>query len=1014
MQIDTQDLLIDKRHKVVLINDNWLFQREIDTDWEQINLPHTWNALDGQDGGSDYFRGTGKYQRTINVSADSIQNRRLYIEFQGVNAKMEFYINDTFIGRHSGGYTTFRFDITDHISTEQENVFTVLVSNKGDGTVAPISGDFTFFGGIYRNVSLIFTDSVHIDKMDCGAGGVYLTPENVSEKSADLRINTKIVNDSQTARTVSVVITLRTPKTFFVSDIERKYMEGIIRFDPDKMCSDRIIDTIIGEYTIQPGEDKTIFETIHIDSPRLWAGLTDPYRYQVDVSVCENGVELDRNTSYTGFRTYSVDKEKGFFLNGKSYPLRGVAMHQDFENMGNAVRQNEITKSFALLYEVGANVVRLSHYPHSHYTYDLCDKYGLVVYAEIPFVNSFGGSGTYDAPDVTLRQFMETTRNQLTEMIRQQYNRPSVFFWGLFNEAQKARHDVMVPFVAELNKLAHTLDATRLTVGATFSEEGELMAGDLLGWNTYPAAGGLLARAQFFYEGMSGDEVTADSKRHGPHYIQSLASAGYYKDVLKRPVGISEYGIGGSIYQHTDDFTAGLTTLKIQPEEYQAYCHETWLKQIEGLDYLWGTFVWNMFDFSADNRDEATKPGVNTKGLVTRDRSIRKDSFYIYKATWRKDIPVLYITGKNNTTRYTEPTYFKVYSNCSSVTLYVDDKMIGTLYARDNRLTNVFLWHYDQALGYGTHVIEAVGDFNGEKVSDRLIMSVNKRADTSIASELLHVHKEKKQIGLVGDIEVARIGEYVQADEGATLQVRAADGVTDIFTGNIELGMQLLVTAQNGKTTAMYTFTQVSPEMLFSITVAASEVGNPPENMMDGSLQTRWAGPTGYPTDIVIDYGQIRHISSISIKWYQARIYKYIIETSLDGENYTVAVDRSENTQGGIVADSFDMIMARFVRIHVISVSVGNWVSIYEVMTDAWSFNTEYEVDEINKTITVPYDPAVVISKEEFITALGLSDGSKASVSTGDVATVYYITDGAVLTIICGGITYKYTLIYRS
>lgn len=1003
----------DKRYSVININEEWLFQKETETQWEKINIPHTWNALDGQDGGSDYYRGVGRYSKKVSLP-DNIQDKRVYVEFQGVNAKMEFYVNHALVGKHSGGYTTFRFDITDYINPG-ENLFTVIVSNKGDGTVAPISGDFTFFGGIYRSVSLLFTDSVHIDKMDCGSNGVYLTPEDVSIDGADIRVETAIVNDSLAARSYDVEITLMNPDEFFTSDIERQHMQGIIRFDPSKMCPGGVISRRIKTYTALPGENKKICEKIHIDNPHLWAGLEDPYRYQVRVSVFDDKAELDSATCYTGIRTYNVDKEKGFFLNGRSYPLRGVAMHQDFENMGNAVTVEEITKSFACVYEVGANVIRLSHYPHNSYTYDLCDKYGIAVYAEIPFVNGFGGSGTYNAPDETLCQFMETTRSQLCEMIKQQYNRPSVFFWGLFNEAQKARHDVMVPFVAELNKKAHMLDSTRLTVGATFSEEGELLSSDLVGWNTYPPAGGLESKIQFFRQGMNNSNITPESERHGPFYIKELGEAGYYKDLLNRPIGISEYGIGGSIYQHTDDFTAGLTTLKIQPEEYQAYCHETWLKQIEGKEYLWGTFVWNMFDFSADNRDEATKPGVNTKGLVTRDRKTKKDAFYIYQATWRKDIPVLYITGKNNACRYTSPSYFKIYSNCSSVTLSVDGKQIGTISANECQLTNVFLWENIDNIGYGQHAISARGEFHGTYIFQELIITVNKRKDTSITSDTLYIHSEKKQIGLPSELDAARIAEYIKVDEGACMQVRAADGVTDIFTGNIKLGMKLLVTAQDGITTAMYTFTQVSAEMMFSISAAASVVGNPPENMMDGSLQTRWAGETGCPTDIIIDYGEAKHLSQIAIKWYHVRAYQYTVELSSDGENYFCVANHCNNTEKGIITDFFDTVTVRYIKIHVTGNSGGgNWVSIYEIMTDAWNFDTKYIVDENNKTITVPFDPEIVISKEEFIQKLGLPDVCSATVATGNMATVYYITDGAELSVVCGEREYKYTLIYRS
>ncbi len=1009
---------------VIAIMKSWQFFKGVasqaetpdfdDSVWETVSLPHTWNAEDGEDGGSDYYRGTGWYRKKCFISEAEAGNKRIYIEFQGVNARMEFYINGISVGTHKGGYTAFRFDITDHIQIGKENLLAVCVSNADDRTIAPISGDFTFFGGIYRDVHLIFTEEVHIDLLDSGSSGVYLTPEEVSGDSAALRVDTAIINDSAETKSVSVRIALKHPDKFEQNKFEKEYLADILRFDPKKMCGGGLVHAVDLSCTIEPGQRVQISEKLKVDQPHLWNGVTDPYRYQVNVTISENGKIADSVISYIGFRTYKVEKESGFYLNGRAYPLRGAAMHQDYEKLGNAVSQNEIAKSFSFLYEIGANAVRLSHYPHNAYTYELCDKYGIAVYAEIPFVNTYGGTGTYESPDETLRGFIENTKRQLTELIKQQYNRVSIFFWGLYNEAQKSAHTVMVPFVAELNTLAHELDDTRLTVTATFSEEGELLQSDLLAWNTYPGPNGLQNRAESFYRAMTGEPVSANFAKYDTYYNNDFDRQGYYNGVLNRPVALSEYGIGGSIFQHTDQYTQGSGSVKVQTEEYQAYCHETWLNQLGSLHYLWGTFVWNLFDFSADNRDEATTPGVNTKGLVTRDRQTKKDAFYIYKAHWRTDEAVIYLTGKNNTNRYTNPTCFKAYSNCDSVTLFVDDIEVGTLQSADAEYRHVFVWNWTERLDYGEHLIRAEGRSGTQVVSDTLTISIRKRAVTDLESDRLRINNKEKYICVTPSLTVETAAALISADEGATLEVRKTDGRTKAVSGKITAGMTLLVTAEDRTTTMLYTFVESTVKRRLSVAAVAEEAGHTADQLIDGDPNTRWSGSTGCPTDIIIDYGEPAHLSQISIHWYQARAYQYTVQLSTDGKVYTTVADHSGNTGKGTIADSFSPAMARYIKIHVSGTSDGSsWVSIYEVATDAWWFRTAYEVNEEQRTITVPYDPGIVISKEEFISALGLEGNCSAAVSTGDVATVYYITNGAKLILACGETKYEYTLIYR-
>ncbi|MFR1517468.1 MAG: glycoside hydrolase family 2 protein [Clostridia bacterium] len=916
-----------------------------DSGWEPVCLPHTWNRIDGEDGGNDYYRGTGWYRTRIRIGERAC-GKRIYIEFKGVNSQMELFVNGTSAGTHKGGYTAFRFEITNLIVPGTDNLLAVAVSNRADPAIAPLSGDFTFFGGIYREVSLIFLEPVHIDLENFGSSGVFLTARCDSGETASLKIESCIKNDSAEAKTASVKITLRHPERFEQNAFELKYLTPLLRFDPKDLCGGGIVET--RELTFQIGAyaGAQVSETIDVASPHLWNGLADPYRYQVQLDVRVNGVTTDSFTGYIGFRSFSIRKDSGFYLNGNSYPLRGVAMHQDYQGKGNAVTFDEITQSFSFLYEIGANTVRLSHYPHNPYTYELCDKYGIAVYAEIPFVNTYGGSGSFEEPDSNLEEFIAVTKQQLTEMIRQQYNVCAIFCWGLYNEAQKADHKVMVPLIHMLNALAHTLDGTRRTVTATFSEEGEVLQSDLLAWNTYPPPGGLQANAERFYSAMDGKTAADHLDKYASFYLPQYEKGGFYSGVLDRPVGISEYGVGGSIAQHTDDYTQGSDTIKIQTEEFQAYCHETWLNQIQGLDYLWGTYVWNLFDFSADNRDEATVPGVNTKGLVTRGRTARKDAFYLYKAFWRNDLHVLSIAGKNHTERFTNPAYFKIYSNCDAVTLFVDGKPYGTYRQEENALRCVFVWPWKEELSYGEHRILASGWKDGvAAASDEMVLTRRKRCSTQLHSELLRID---------------------------------------------------------------------APPHSFSVTVPAEECGHEKGYLTDGNPSTRWAGSAPFPAELLLDLGEPAYLCGTGIDWFEARAYRYRIYASENGSDYAMVADHTANSKKGAVHSSFRPIYARYIKIEIIGSSdCSSWISAYAIRLDAWRFRTSYLVEDQTHTICVPYNPEIVISKEEFIAALGLEGNCKAYVETGGGATVYYITDGAALIIRCGDSEVRYKIIYR-
>lgn len=912
--------------QVVSISNDWTFMQGTlagaeapaynDAAWEQLDLPHTWNAQDGQDGGNNYYRGDGWYRKVLDWNPD-YAGKRIDIEFLGACLQADVYVNGQFMGNHKGGYTAFRFDITDALIPGQENIIAVRVNNQQTQDIAPLSGDFTVFGGIYREVSLVLTDSVHIDTADYGSSGLYLTQTNVSEESADLEIRSNIVNDGEEEKTVTVRATLRHPDTFEEIDTIPNPA-----FDPADMVGGGIVESYETQLTIPAGESAAFVHDLTVEAPHLWNGREDPYRYQVDLEVFQEGERVDNQTGYVGFRYYTVDYDEGFFLNGESYPLRGVSRHQDWEDMGTALTQREHNIDFGLIYEIGANAVRLAHYPQAPYFYELCDKYGIVVWAEIPFVNNVGGSGTYEDPDADRQAFFQVTKQQLIELIRQQYNRPSICFWGLQNEVLEYA-ECMPEFMAELNDLAHKEDPTRLTTQATDKDAAKNWASDLIAWNRYPG----------WYFGTKEDMGADLDKNHAGD---------------DRPFGISEYGIGSNIEIHVDKATNADKSLgAVQPEEYQNICHESFIPQINERSYLWATFNWNMFDFSSDMRAEGGLTGVNTKGLVTRDREVKKDSFYLYKANW-SDQPFVYITSRRNDVRQNSPVEIKGYSNCDSVELTVNGQVIGRLSQEDLAQETVFVWE-DVPLANGENTIVMTAEKDGETYTDTVVWEKQESADTSLWSDALLVDNAARTISLTADVQAEDLQEVIHS-YGALLELFSETG-RRVTSGPIRAGMILQVISEDESETALYIF--VNPCLTQDKPIEASSYqdnqngNNPPEYMNDGDDTTRWAagltedgGNTSYPQWVEIDLGDLYALDRIDVSWFQGssskRAYTYTVSVSEDGEDYRQAVDRSENTVVGVVSDSLDGVKARYIRLDITGNS--EWsgsgsaaASIYEI-----------------------------------------------------------------------------------
>lgn len=716
----------------VSLNEGWLHTTGVDMDstdpacakedydkkelkkWINVSVPHSWNSEDGDDGGSNYLRTVGWYRKNIEFDAVAKENKNVYMEFLGSAIVTTLYVNGVKVGTpHKGGYTAFRYDITNFLK-DGTNLIAVKVDNRYNDTVAPLSGDFNFYGGIHRDVNLIYTDKVHVDMSDFASSGVYVTQKQVSSTSATIEIKANIVNDTKAEQTVSVEAVIKEPNDFTpVSTVAKP------RFDVNKMTNTDAgnqVGAAIEEMKIPAGESKEFIKIITIENPHLWNGTADPFRYEINLSVDGSNIS-DLVTQYFGLRNFEVKlegdkKTDGFYLNGKKYPLRGVNRHQDWENMAFAITKTQHDIDFGMIYEIGANSVRLAHYPHDPYFYELCDKYGLIVWAEIPLVDKISS-------DENFEEFKSVTLQMLEELIKQQYNRPSIMFWGLQNELNNGGRlntpnakDNAKKLMHELNILAHKIDPVRLTTQATNSELGYDWESDLISWNIYPnwySPGSLSEYLDKYNYNYCTDVRCTDRKNCKDENHKN------------RPVGISEYGSGGNVNQHGYGDTYIKPTGQYHPEEFQTNNQKWNIKNIIESEYTWSTFVWNMFEFSSDWREEGDNPGINDKGIVTYDRSIKKDSFYAYKAWWNKDESVLHIDGRRYENQPAGNVPVTISSNCDEVELFITNPKgekisLGKKKSSDADVGLFYCWDKVKIVK-GYNKLEAVGinyDSNGE------------------------------------------------------------------------------------------------------------------------------------------------------------------------------------------------------------------------------------------------------------------------------------------------------------
>lgn len=608
----------------ILINQDWNFRfsHQVDKNSSRwVDLPHTWNAQDALSGKPDYKRGIGNYDKKLFIRSEW-KGKRLFLRFEGANCVSNVFINGKQIGEHRGGYGAFIFEITDKVNYGKNNTVLVRVNNGEQLDVMPLVGDFNFYGGIYRDVHLLVTEDICISPLDYASPGVYLFQQHVGEKQAAVLARINLSNGTEHPRQA----TLR---------LQVKEGDKVV-YQADKKV------TVAPHTSVQPEE-----MSFTLLNPRLWNGREDPFMYQTVITLVKDGKEIDKVEQPLGLRYYATDADRGFFLNGKHLPLHGVCRHQEWAEVGNALRPMHHEEDTRLMLEMGVNAIRLAHYPQATYMYDLMDRNGIVTWAEIPFV---GPGGYADKGFVDQPSFHENGKEQLKEMIRQHFNHPSICFWGLFNEL-KENGDNPLEYIKELNVLAHQEDPTRPTTSASNQGGAINFITDNIAWNRYDG----------WYGATPATLASWLDKTHQAHPEIKIA--------------ISEYGAGASIYHQQDSLVQTSPGSWWHPENWQTEYHIQNWKIISERPYVWGSFVWNMFDFGAAHRTEGDRPGINDKGLVTHDRKVKKDAFYFYKANWNPE-PMVYIAGRRSVNRVKPVTEVQIFSNCAEVTLKVNGQII--------------------------------------------------------------------------------------------------------------------------------------------------------------------------------------------------------------------------------------------------------------------------------------------------------------------------------------------------
>ena len=729
------------RH-TAFFNDNWTFTKEGVS--EQVTIPHTWNAIDGQ-GTAQYYRGVCTYEKTFD-RPEMKDGNQVYLEFRGANSSATVEVNGKELMTHDGGYSTFRVNITDVLA--DQNTVKVSVDNSPNDRVYPQKADFTFYGGIYRDVYIITVDENHFDLDSYGSKGFMITPNLDGDKAV---IDFKTYSVGQADKIVVAV-------------------EGVGEV----------------ELTINEENGKQVATgSLTIENVHRWDGLDDPYLYTATASLYKNGEVVDEVTDRFGCREYSFDPEKGFFLNGRSYPLHGVSRHQDRKDMGNALTTKEHDEDMDLILEVGANSIRLAHYQHDQYFYDLCDEKGIIAWAEIPFITVFMPNGR------------ENTISQMKELISQNYNHASIICWAISNEITlEGVTDELMDNHKVLNDLIHEMDPKRVSAMANLflleTDSPLVQLPDIRGYNLY--------YGWYVGEMEDNDEWFDEFHRNHPDTV----------------IGLTEYGADSVITKQSPKPVKGDYT-----ESYMSVYHEHMLEMFSTRPYIWGTYVWNMFEFAAAGRDEAGDPGKNHKGLITFDRKQKKDAFYIYKAWW-SDEPFVHLCGRRYHDRVEDTTEIKVYSNQKSVTLYVDGKEVGTVNGE-----HVFKFEVPIS---GTHTIKAVSG----NLTDEMEIAKTNEPNPDYFADPLKVKNWFDEDNSDGDIDDdylsvnSSMAEIKASPEGAALLQRmmaAQSDKTGMAAGaKIPAAMMKMIERQPLKKLMAQGGMEVSDEMIAQLNAALQKI----------------------------------------------------------------------------------------------------------------------------------------------------------------------------------------------
>lgn len=674
--------------KIINLNQGWCFKQEdaglpqnLPADWPSVDLPHTWNAVDGHDGNGSYARKKCWYAKSFDTPKQPLEGGRVYVEIPAAGQQAAVYVNGTEAVYHEGGYSTFRADITDLCKDEGENLLAVACSNEHKDSVYPQSADFTFYGGLYRGVNLISVPNVHFDLDYYGGPGLMVTPKPCEESGgATFEMQAWVKNADENFTVLYTVL-----------DADGKEAASAVR----------------------PADDTKV--TVFVPDAVRWE-IDHPYLYTVVAVLQRRNEAYDEIQVKAGVRSFSCDPDKGFIINGVETPLRGVSRHQDKLYKGNALTKEDHYEDARIIKELGANTIRLAHYQHSQDFYDACDELGFIIWAEIPFISVMNQDPAAH----------ENCISQMKELIIQNYNHPSICFWGISNEILIGGiSDQLVENHKQLQKLCKELDPTRLTTIAHVSMtpvEGPMhKITDVESYNHYFG----------WYGGRMEDNGPWMDNFHKVH-----------PDIC---LGLSEYGCEGIITYHGSS-----PACKDYSEEYQALYHEHMAKVLDERPWIWSSHVWNMFDFGCAARDEGGVAGRNNKGLVTMDRKTKKDSYYVYQAYWSKS-PVLHLCGRRYAQRAGDTTQIRVYSNQPSVALYINGKL-----AEEKAAEKVFV--FDVALEDGLNIVTAAA---GELIDSMTLEKVEKEPSIYVLPE---VNERAEGVAnwfkLTGDLDLSAPMEF--------------------------------------------------------------------------------------------------------------------------------------------------------------------------------------------------------------------------------------------------------------